>query len=891
MKKIICIVLLCLVACSHSFAQELPQFDFTQPESALGWQGAHDISKLEVTKDGLEVSIDGNDPYFIGPPRDYPANVPLWLTIRLKSDKEGSAQVFYWTQAPGEENSVRFSVSPNQWVEKRIPLPALQANTRLRIDPPGTAGRMTISSLRFSPRTLLKEPQWPRPTMPRISFENGAQPPLFSGDLALNIGVGVGNFVLYRQREIIAVGFNRPLIGYMMGDKVRWLDFSKAPGKGRYLPKNNFVLLYQLRDEDGALWKWQQNFKAGKLANTFEVESSFSVDQDREVIFLPMLVISPGAGSFGQSKRQAIFPGLEYLDNEPSSNEADIIGPESKRQVPDSKKITLPMMVVQNGDSYIGLAWKDDAKNPDKWSALFDSPDRIFNAGGHVMGLLFPGSNGENRVEGSLLPYQGETLKANKPLTLSALIFGGRGESAVDAVKHFVAWNGLPPLPQSGTFEDYNALASSGWLDSKIREGDLFRHAFWPGFTPKTAADAPLLMEWLANQNSPESARLRQAAQSALAQAKPENYNETNVSHITYPVAALVYGGVEQNAERAAQQARNLLKSFEADGTVRYQKRPDSEDYGKTHFATDANGLTAQVVWSLLENAVFSGEPGLIDTALEKLRALDKFKNSVPRGAQTWEVPLHTPDILASAHLVRAYTRGYELTGEKHFLEMARYWAWTGVPFIYLRNPTSKPVGPYSTIAVLGATGWQAPVWFGQPVQWCGLVYADALYQLLPHDPVGPWKKLAEGITVAGIQHTWTQSDKERQGLLPDYYLLREQISAGPAINPGTLQVNAVRLFNKPALYDFQALRQNNLLVHAPGAISDIRDSARGARFKVSGWPQKPYFVLINGLKAAPQIRINGKVIALTAPHQFHVEKGRLILQLQGTSLVEITLS
>jgi hypothetical protein len=889
MKKFIYMALLCLVFCSRSFAQELPQFDFTQPESVLGWQAAHDISKLAATPEGLEVSINGNDPYFIGPARDYPANTPLWMAIRLKSEQEGSAQVFYWTQAPAEEKSVRFHVLANQWVEKRIPLPALESNTRLRIDPPGTSGRMAISSLRFAPRSLLKEPQWSRPTMPRISFENGALTPLFSGDLGLNIGAGVGNFILYRKRNILATGFNRPLIGYMMGDRVRWLDFSKAPGKGRYLLKNNFVLLYELHDEDGALWQWQQSFRPGKLANTFEVESSFTVNQDREVIFLPMLVIFPGAGSFGQSKKQAIFPGLEYLDNEPSSSEADIIGPESKRQVPDSKKITLPMMAVQNGDSYIGLAWKDDPQNPDKWSALFDSPDRFFHSGGHVMGLLFPGSDGENRVEGSLLPYQGETLKANAPLTLNAVIFGGRGESAVDAIQHFVACNGLPALPASGTFEDYNALASSGWLDSKIREGDLFRHAFWPGFASKTAADAPLLMEWLANQDSPEAARLRQAAQSALAHVQPENYNETNVSHITYPVAALVYGGVEANAERAALHARNLLKSFEADGSVHYQKRPDGEDYGKTHFAPDANGLTAQAVWSLLENATFSGEQGLIDTALEKLRALDKFKNTVPRGAQTWEVPLHTPDILASAHLVRAYVRGYELTGEKHFLDMARYWAWTGVPFIYLRNPTSKPVGPYSTIAVLGATGWRAPVWFGQPVQWCGLVYADALYQLLPHDPAGPWKKLADGITVAGIQHTWTQSDKERQGLLPDYYLLRQQISAGPAINPGTLQVNAVRLFNKPALYDFRALRQSSLLVHAPGAISDIRDSTEGARFKVNGWPQKPYFVLINGLKKSPHIRISGQVIALTAPHQFDAGKGRMILQLQGTSTVEIS--
>lgn len=886
-STIIRAVLFLLLFIVPGIAQELPQFDFTKSESALGWQAAHDIAKLEGTPEGLEVSISGNDPYFIGPPCDYPANVPLWMTIRLKSDQEGTAQVFYWTQAPSEEKSVRFSMLPNQWVEKRIPLPALEANTRLRIDPPGTGGRMTVSSLRFAPRTLLKEPEWPRPTMPAFQSEPVL---LKSGPLTWRTNYRFGQFALDVNGKNLAIGFNRPHIGYLIGDQIRWLEFSQPVPAKSSRPIDDVLVIYSSKtDAEGASWRWQQRFKAGKVPGTIEVESTITVNQDRDVIFLPMLVLFPGAGSFGQIKGQAIFPGLEYLDNEPSSSEADIIGPESKRQVPDSKKITMPMMAVQNGDSYIGLAWRDDTLNPDKWSALFDSPDRIFNSGGHVMGLVFPGSNGENRVEGSLLPYQGEILKANKPLTLNAVIFGGKGESAVDAIKHFVAWNGLPALPESGTFENYNALASAGWLDSKIRSDAQFYHAYWPGFAPKTAADAPLLMEWLANQNLPHVVRLRQAAQGALAQVKPENYNETNVSHITYPVAALVYGGVEANAERAAQNARHLLKSFDADGRVLYQKRPDGEDYGKTHFAPDANGLTAQVVASLLENASFAGDKELIEAALEKLRALDKFKNTVPRGAQTWEVPLHTPDILASAHLVRAYVRGYELTGDKHFLEMARYWAWTGVPFIYLRNPTGKTVGPYSTIAVLGATSWQAPVWFGQPVQWCGLVYADALYQLIKYDDSGPWKKLADGITIAGIQHTWKQDDKERQGLLPDYYLLREQLSAGPAINPGTLQVNAVRLFNKLALYDFRALRQSGLLVHAPGAISDIKEEANKARFKISSWPQKPYYVLINGLKKLPLIRINGKAIALTAPHQFDIEKGRLILQLQGASAVEIS--
>ena len=117
--------------------------------------------------------------------------------------------------------------------------------------------------------------------------------------------------------------------------------------------------------------------------------------------------------------------------------------------------------------------------------------------------------------------------------------------------------------------------------------------------------------------------------------------------------------------------------------------------------------------------------------------------------------------------MIQCYVWGYKLTGDAKYLDQARYWAWTGVPFVYLAPPirpanggtdksTDKntdgeyahaPVGLYATIGVMGATNWQAPLWLGQPVQWIGLVYAAALQRLAPLDPSGPWQTIARGIT------------------------------------------------------------------------------------------------------------------------------------------------
>src|SRR5215468_8663159 len=109
-----------------------------------------------------------------------------------------------------------------------------------------------------------------------------------------------------------------------------------------------------------------------------------------------MLLLFPGAGSFGGLKSQGLLAGLEYLENEPSSSEADIVGPASKRQVPDSLKLTFPLMAVQNDGRFLALTWKMS----NEFCALYDSPDRIFGSIGHVMGVLFPGSDGKIRKEG-----------------------------------------------------------------------------------------------------------------------------------------------------------------------------------------------------------------------------------------------------------------------------------------------------------------------------------------------------------------------------------------------------------------------------------------------------------------------------------------------------------
>lgn len=891
MSRKIGLIPLCCIILSAVCAAEDVTFDLTRPEQAGQWKATHHISRIDASAEGAVIHIAGNDPYLTGPARDFPDGQPLWLEIKLRSDESGGLQVFYFQRVAEELHSVRRHVRAGQWETIRIAMPALGKGYRLRIDPPGGLGRCTLASVSLVARRVTTPPQWPAPQAPALAAD---APRIAAGKLTVvHAADRIGAFRVEIDGKPFSAGFDRPLIGYITGQQQRWLDLAQRGKTTAKAEQGELVVSTTCTDEDGGLWTITQRFAPAKVADAIDVRTSVMVDQDRHVAFLPLFLLTPGVGSFGQGKSQALLPGLEYLDkDEPSSSEADIIGPGARRQVPDSLKLTFPLACIQSDGAYLAMAWE-----PKPYVAtVFDSPDRLFKSGGHVMGLIFPGSNGGDREEGNLLPHGAELLQKDRAITVSATLLGGKGRSVVPAVQQYVALRGLPRLPETGLDQPSLAkLFAAGWLDSKTKEGSEFRHA-WPGsFKPQPAADVPYYLKHLAEQvNHPALAqRLRETSAGVLKLVPPANLNFASVSHVRYPVAALHFGSVPENVRRARESARKQLGRFEADGSLLY--KAGEVDYGKTHFARDANGLTAAVVHQILTAASLSGDRELLERGLRLLRAMDKFRNSVPRGAQTWECPLHTPDILASAHLVHAYLLGYELSGDAALLETARYWAWTGVPFVYLRNPTDNPVGPYATIAVYGATSWRAPNWMGLPVQWCGLVYADALYQLAPRDPAGPWKQLADGIVLSGIQQTFGVGG-DRQGMLPDSFDLRAQHRNDPAINPGTVQANAFRALGQAPYYSFASARKYGALLHAPGSLADVVETEKALSFAVKPAITGPYRLLVARLpdgrtdaKKRSTVELNG----VTAPDlaiQYDAAEGWLILTLDGPTNVRLRL-
>jgi hypothetical protein len=868
----------------HVYAEQAVGFDFTSPADAKAWQPTHDIAALEPTSEGLVIRISGDDPYTFGPRRDFPEGQALWMTLRLRPEVGGMAQLFYFKGAgPDEANSARFYVKGGEWTDVRVPLPALGSHTGLRFDPPGDRGVCVVSRMAFSLRPRLEPPAWLAPDA--ANFGPGARE-IESGALRLRHGAErFGGFAIEVDGQPFAIGHNHSQLSYIAGGRLHWIELTNRIDLS--WRAGGLVAKFRTADSDGGHWAIEQVFRPSKPEGAFDVETTLEADRYREVVYAPILTLLSGVGSFGTNKTQALLAGVEYLENEPSSSEADAIGDQAKRQAPDSYKITFPLMALANRGRYIGLIWEAESR----LAAFHDTPDRIFRSGGHAMGLMIPGASPGARDVGSLLPYEGVRLAAGQRIRARATIIGGRGETVVPAVQQYVARRGLPVLPKPNyDAAGYNRLAAHGWLDSKIRDGALFRHAVGGNFGAGPTADAAVDMIWLKDRvgDFGLSNRLAAIAVEAASKVSPESYNGAQVGHIRTPLPALVLGAVLENADAAARQGRSLLASFGPDGTVTYAAPQKGQDLGRTHWTRHANGLTAARLAVLLQDAAFSGDPELIREGLSLTELFAQYRNGVPRGAQTWEVPLHTPDILASAYAVQCYTIAYELNADPRYLDEARYWAWAGVPFVYLSRPADGPVGLYATTPVLGATEFVAPMWIGLPVQWCGLVYADAIRRFSRYDPKGPWGQIADGIAASGIQQTHPLEDASYQGLLPDSFNLVAQFRNPVPINPATLFPEAVRYYGGGPLYDFREFPIAGLRVHAPGAINVVGAGKGFVEFTVEGWPEKPYYILINGIKVAPKVWIDGRDIALTAPQVFQASSGRLVLSVSGRPRVKI---
>lgn len=851
-----CVFLLSFEAVFHAFAfaraddglpnpypreqlvgQQLHRWDFDN--GTEGWKALHDCSIS--AKDGfLSIRSTGGDPYLISSVSVPQGEFVVRIRIKLNSDGPGE---FFWTSSthPGTsaQRHVGFKlVHDGQWHEYQTAMKIEGDLTGLRLDPGTAPGEIQVDWIAIHrgglhPLEIAGITQTDRVTRVLLrnhsgkaieAIVNGAPQTIAAGDTTLDVPfAGDGALVPARvdvrsqglpaiARTVWAYRSSVPIAGVVHTVSGLTIEAARDGSVVRLTRKGKMVAaLAPVVHADHRLPhltlendEWPLKFAGDGVTLVLDANADGLLQVD---INSKRPVEGPVLRAIGPLE-QGLFAGLEYLGKgEHSSSRLDIETAEHLRFAPDPMKVTMPLMAVLTDRASVAMSWDDMTLRP-----VFAAPDFLDGAPGHRMALK--GSRIRARVR--IGPGWEE---------------GGRLEEAILwAVKR----RGLPPLPKPPrSFDGQMALSLAAYrgMVHDAEHGGWF-HAVVPG-----------------NRRMPNNGAYFADCASAIWRITGEMPEVPSLrlggAHVSNPASYFVTGRAAEWLKIADRGAEQLRRAQRPDGSYRYDG-----PYRRGHFENTASGICARPACQLLEHAYYTGNRQSLDAALKTLAFIKRFRT--PRGAQTWEVSLHTPDILASAHLVWAYVRAYEITGEREYLAGARRWAITGLPFVY--QWSNRPIMIYATTPVYGATHYRAPNWIGLPVQWCGTVYAYALLLLAEHDQTLDWRKVAEGITISGEQMQYP--DGPSIGCLPDVFALPAQQRRPADINPGALVSLRLRLSGKLDSLDMASDGTHRIVAPFPIEIEN-------GKAVIQGEPGAKYQVVVDGSRVVDLVSRGEDVVSL----------------------------
>jgi len=636
----------------------------------------------------------------------------------------------------------------------------------------------------------------------------------------------------------------------------------------------------------------------------------------------PLLVTGDGAGIAERS--EALFPGLEWLaPGEYSSWDTDIAPdhPHCIRARPHPHMVTIPVMAVRRGNVCTSLMWHPrsrwcdldpapsrapDASDNDRPTPIFASPDRFGGRAGDVMGLAIPNTPAfmppnSDVGETPWPPASSRTVRINLVFGLWASPKSNTALDAVDAWTAVYSWPNPRPLPHVRGEREMEAERSTRWRGPGLPEWARTAGAPWPGLPRKTwigeidwSAEAylktlwvpdkhgwlnfvggpsitrrvgphsPYLFDCVLGQRLTDSEALRKRLNAIIADVQAHKPSAVPQADDL----GFLFGNPEMRIEELAGSVVALVDSQDAQGGWRFHARIGKSgvfrgrDYRKLGYeGQEAIGLCARKAWSMLRIARITGDRRLREAGLKALRYMDKFR--IPRAAQVWEVPVHTPDILASSDACEAYLEAWRITGDRRWLDRAVYWERTGLPFLYTWDVDAFPYLRYASIPVFGAT-WMRGSWFGRPVQWNGLRWAFAALKLAEADQSQPWRMLAAGVTISAMYQQGTDPEAEDYALWPDSISAIDAHKARWYFAPAAILKNVYTLLGytiEPVTAVVSTPDRREIRVTACADISEGRFANGNLSFVVNTPPPLSSAILVCGVTPPTAVRVDGAAL------------------------------
>lgn len=808
----------------------IPQrvFTFETPES-LPCETGNDC-KLSIKDGALSIECTGHDPYFTMPGvlTDCPTG-KLFVRFTMRGEK---FQGIYWTddEHPGmsEELVERVSetgISPDskEWRTVDLELNLKLPIRRWRIDPANGEGLVEIQKIEFG--TI--ETVGPKvEVLPMDSVLNPPESGSFPKESqALRLGVTnpkneAAVFTVNGREETFKP--NETRIFTYMTDPKKVVDSCVWEVSAPDSPKTRRDLEVVHDVEITSDWHVTKG-ETFDFCVAPDESMAFLVRQGRKIAALthldlakmPIEAHNKGRASFLEFEVDgsqdlpvirvpgrmdlAVVPGVEFLEKgEWSSSRADFWTTDHLRIRPEPHFLTQHWIGLLTEDGTFHLRWS----NP-KFQPVFAIPNYIDSTPDALISLEIP-QNAENQekqtVRLEFFPTREESLFLKLGLWREIL----HEMAATDADS--------PRKTGRDRFALYREQMENGPLHTSEGWGHC---AGWKSAPYCDQASAL----WRIGGDVPDF-------QFAYGGAHVGNGTIFFVRNQTARWLAMARG------------VNNLLETRGADGYWRYAGK-----YDVTHWESTALGINARPIFALLQAWAVTGDKKFLDPALESLALCRRFH--VARGAQCWEMPLHTPDPLAAAYAIRSCVLAYRATGDPAWLKDAERWALEGATYVYLwDDPTTPEPFQYGAyIGVLGATNWKCPNWIGRPVQWIGTVYAYALLDLAEvfaqdSQEAQVWRWLAEQITNSAERQIYTEGPSA--GLLPDSVSCVPGMRHAADINPAVPIALRLRLSGKPAALSMEWNDRHHVVAPFPFKLN-------GDTVEFTAKPEFPFQYLIDG--------------------------------------------
>jgi hypothetical protein len=269
--------------------------------------------------------------------------------------------------------------------------------------------------------------------------------------------------------------------------------------------------------------------------------------------------------------------------------------------------------------------------------------------------------------------------------------------------------------------------------------------------------------------------------------------------------------------------------------------------------------LVTQNALRILRYAAVTGHSNSAGAGIRAIELLER-DYGIGKPTDTPRVPLPELDLRTIAEATECYLLGYQVTGERRYLDGARFWADTGLPYVFLWSQPGRPAMRGAALSRLGeplATPSTA------------LEFARVLAELHRVRPDRLHYNAARSI-VAGAEYQQASG-----GELPEHWNVAENRPEGELRSPAPLlaALQAVRDLDTEVGHTRVRVGPDRLFVAGGASVRSADTSAMRLRLNLRWLAGQDTFMTITGVVARPlRVEYNSEELlwtGITLDHRF----------------------